>query len=62
MLRAEVPEAMLYGSVMKGPCACHYDTLRQAHHGFLTRCIAWRKSNRADDPISDLDTIMKAES
>ena len=32
--------------------ACHYDTLRRAHHRFLTRCIGWRKHNRADHPIS----------
>ena len=39
MLRAEVLETMLYGCVTWSPCACHYDTLRQAHHRFLTRCI-----------------------
>ena len=48
MLRAEVLETMLYGCVTWSPRACHYDTLRRAHHGFLTRCIAWRKHNRAD--------------
>ena len=32
----------------------HYDTLRRAHHRFLTRCIGWRKHNRADHPISYL--------
>ena len=30
------------------PRACHYDTLRRVHHRFLTRCIGWRKHNRAD--------------
>ena len=39
MLRAEVLEAMLYGCVTWSPRACHYDTLRRAHHSFLTRCI-----------------------
>ena len=38
---------------------CHYDTLRRAHHRFLTRCIGWRKHNRADHPISYLDTLVK---
>ena len=52
MLRAEVFETMLYGYVTWSPRACHYDTLRRAHHRFLTRCIDWRKHNRADHPIS----------
>ena len=41
MLRAEVLETMLYGYVTWSPRACHYDTLRRAHHRFLTRCIGW---------------------
>ena len=40
----------------------HYDTLRRAHHSFLTRCIGYRKNNRADHPSSYLDTIMKTGS
>ena len=51
MLRAEVLETMLYGCVTWSPRACHYDTLRRAHHRFLTRCIGWRKHNRADHPF-----------
>ena len=39
MLRAEVLETMLYGCVTWSPRACHYDTLRRAHHKFLPRCI-----------------------
>ena len=39
MLRAEVLETMLYGCVTWSPRAYHYDTLRRAHHRFLTRCI-----------------------
>ena len=62
MLRAEVFETMLYGCVTWSPRACHYDTLRQAHHRFLTRCIGWRKRNRADHPISYLDTLIKTGS
>ena len=61
MLRAEVLETMLYGCVTWSPRACHYDTLRRAHHGFLTCCIGWRKHNRADHPISYLDTLIKTE-
>ena len=42
-LRDEVLKAMLYGcvawSVAWSPRAGHYDTLRRAHHSFLTRCI-----------------------
>ena len=41
MLRVEVLETMLYGCVTWSPRACHYDTLRRAHHRFLTRCIGW---------------------
>ena len=62
MLRADVLETMLYGCVTWSPRACHYDTLRRAHHRFLTRCIGWRKHNRADHPISDLVTLVKTGS
>ena len=41
MLRAEVLETMLHGCITWSPRACHYDTLRRAHHRFLTRCIGW---------------------
>ena len=56
MLRAEVLETMLYGCVTWSPRACHYNILRRAHHRFLTRCIGWRKHNRAEHPIYYLDT------
>ena len=59
MLRAEVLETMLYDCVTWSPRACQYDTLRRAHLWFLTRCIGWRKNNRADHPISYLDTLIK---
>ena len=62
MLRADILETMLYGCVTWSPHACHYDTLRRAHHRFLTRCIGWRKHNRADHPISYLDTLLKTGS
>ena len=39
MLRAEVLETMLYGCVSWSSRACHYDTLRRAHHSFLTRWV-----------------------
>ena len=39
MLRVEVLETMLYGCVTWSPHACHYDTLRRAHHRFLNRRI-----------------------
>ena len=57
--RAILLETMLYGCVTWSPRACHYDTLRGAHQRFLTRCIGWRKHNRADHPISYLDTLNK---
>ena len=59
MLRAEELKTMLYGCVTWSPRACHYDTLRRAHHSSLTCCIGWRKNNRADHPISCLDTLIK---
>ena len=62
MLRTEVLETMLYVCVTCSPHVCHYDTLRRAHHGFLTRCIGWRKHDRADHPISYLDTLVKTGS
>ena len=62
MLRAEVLETMLCSCVTWSPRACHYDTLRQAHHSFLTRCIGWRKNDHADHPVSYLDTLIKARS
>ena len=63
MLRAEVLETMLYGCVTWSPRACHYDTLRRAHHNrFLPRCIGWRKHNHADHLISYLDTLVKTRS
>ena len=62
MLRAEVLDTMLCGCATWSPRACHYSTLRRAHHWFLTRCIDWRKHNRADPPISYLDTLVKTGS
>ena len=59
MLRVEVLETILYGCVKWSPRACHYDALRRAHHRFLTRCIGWRKNDRADNPIFYLDTLIK---
>ena len=62
MLRAKVLETKLYGCVTWNPRACHYDTMRRAHHKFLTRCIGWRKQNRTYHPISYLDTLLKTGS
>ena len=62
MLRAEVFETILYSCVTWSPCACHYDTLHRAHQRLLTRCIAWRNHNRADHPVSYLDTLIKTGS
>ena len=62
MLRADILETMLYGCVTWSPRACHYDTLRRARHRLLTRCIGWRKQNRANHPISYLDTLLKTGS
>ena len=62
MLGAEALEITLYVCVTWSPRACHYDTLRRAHHSFLTRCIRWRKNNHAVHPISSLDTLIKTRS
>ena len=56
---AEVLETILYGCVTWSPRACNYDTLRRAHHSFLTRCNGWRNKNHIDNPISNLDTLIK---
>ena len=61
-LRTEVLETILYGWVTRSPRACNYDTLRQAHHRFLTLSIGWRKHNRAGHRISYLDTLIKTGS
>ena len=58
MLKAEVLETTLYGCATWSPRACHYDTLRRALHRLLTRCIGWGNDNRADHPISYLDTLI----
>ena len=62
MLRAEVLETMLYGCVTWSPRECHYDTLRRAYHRFFTSYNGWPKHNRADHPISYLDTLIKTGS
>ena len=62
MLRDKLLETMLYSCVTWSPRACHYDTLRRAHHRLFTRCIGWRKHNRADHPISYLDALIKTGS
>ena len=62
MLRAGVPETMMYGYVPWSPRTCHYHTLRRAHHSFLIRCIGRRKNNRTDHPILYLDTLIKTGS
>ena len=62
MLTVESLETMLCGCVTWSTRACHYDSLRRTQHRFLTRCIGWRKNNRADHPISHLDTLIKTGS
>ena len=49
MLRAEALETMLHGCVTRSPRACHYDTLRRAHHRFLTQ---HNRSRRPPDFLS----------
>ena len=50
MLRAEVLKTMMQCCVTGSPRACHDDTLRRAHHSFLTRCTGCRKNNHAEHP------------
>ena len=61
MLRAEILEIILYDCVTWSPRACH-NTLLQAYHSFLARCIGWRKNRRTDHPKSYLDTLIKTGS
>ena len=45
------------------PCmAINVSVQPRAYHRFLTRCIGWRKHNRADHPISYPDTLIKTGS
>ena len=64
--RAQNPDAKSRGTrdscITWSPRACHNDTLRRAHHKFLTCCIGWRKHNRADHLISYLDTLVETGS
>ena len=53
---------MLYGCVTWSPRACHDETLRRAHHSFLTHCIGWRKRTRTDHSIPYLETLVKTGS
>ena len=62
MLRVEVVETMPYDCVTWSARACHYESLRQAQHSFLTCCICWRTHNRANHPISCLDMLIKTGS
>ena len=62
MLGVKVLEIMLCGCVTLIPRACDYDTMRRAHHSFLTRGIGWQKKNRTDYPIFHPDTLMKTGS
>ena len=63
-LRAQNPDTKTQGTRDNAVRlrACHYDTLRRAHHRFFTRCIGCRRQNRADQPISYLDTLVKTGS
>ena len=62
MPRAEVLETMLYGCVTRSPRVCHYDTIRQGYHSFLTRCIDQRKNTRTGTSISYLDALVETGS
>ena len=53
---------ILHDCVTWSPRACQYGTLCRAHNNFRTRCIGWRKKNRADHhPNPYLDTLMKTD-
>ena len=58
MLGGEILGTMLYDCVTWSPRTCHYDTLRRAHHSFLTCCIGWRNNNDTNLPICYPDTFV----
>ena len=62
MLRAEVLETMLYGRITSSLRACQHDALHRVRHRLLSRCISWRKHNRADHPTSYTDMLIKTGS
>ena len=56
-------EIVLYCCVTWSLHSCHYHTLRQAQHSFLTRCIGRKKQNDLkDNPISYLETLRETGS
>ena len=59
-LRAEVLEIMLYGCVE--PARVPLRHAAPSPPQVLNRCFGWRKHNRADHPISYLDTLIKTGS
>ena len=62
MLRAEVLETLLCGCVTRSPRVPLRDAAPSPPCRFLTRCISWRKHNRADHLISYLETLVKTGS
>ena len=62
MLKAEVVEAPLYGSVVWIPSKVHYDNLRLVHRSTLPRCISCRKRKHDGRTLSYADALVKADS
>ena len=67
--RAQNPDAESRGTRNNAVPLRHVEPARvplrhatPSHHRFLTRCICWRKHNRADYPILYLDTLIKTGS
>ena len=58
MLSTEVLERIQYGCVAWSPRTCRYDTLRRAHHSFLTR-VGCRNNYHTDHLISYLNTLIE---
>lgn len=62
MLEGKVFETMVYSSIIWGPRASYYGTLRRVYHAFVTRCIGWCIHNYLGHLISLLYIFVKTES
>ena len=62
LLKAEVVESLLYGSMTWSPRKPDYDRLRRVHHSMLLRCLGWGKQKRDDDSLSYADALTKTAS
>lgn len=59
IMKAEVIEALQYGSMLWTSLNTHHKKLSQTHHALLHHWIGWRKQNRADHAMSFRETLVR---